>query len=46
MQADTQYTDRIKIYLDDSGGGRIIFIGEYRPEAERAGWQQTPYCGA
>ncbi|CAE7021501.1 unnamed protein product [Symbiodinium sp. CCMP2456] len=28
--ADTQYTDRIKIYLDDTGGGQAIDPGEYR----------------
>ena len=29
-QADTQYTDRIKIALDDSGGGVDIDPGVYR----------------
>eukprot|EP00434_Breviolum_minutum_P034598 symbB.v1.2.030628.t1/scaffold3474.1/size56003/2 len=28
--ADTQYTDRIKIALDDSGGGAVITPGVYR----------------
>ena len=29
-EADTQYTDRIKIALDDSGGGAVITPGVYR----------------